>query len=153
MVSAATMRAVADVVGRGLFAGLAGTAAMTVSSMVEAKLSKRGSSTTPADAAAKVAGVEPTEEGRARFSSLAHWGYGTGWGVARGLISLVGLPAPAATAVHFAAVWGAEQAVLPAMRVGAPVWKYGASAAGTDALHHTVYAVATGLAYTWLDRK
>ncbi|WP_069811265.1 hypothetical protein [Streptomyces sp. TP-A0874] len=151
MTSAATIRTLADVVGRGLFAGLAGTAAMTVSSTVEARLNKRGASSAPADAAATVAGVEPTESGRTRFNSMAHWGYGTGWGIARGLLSLTGMSAPAATAAHLGAVWGAEQAVLPALGVGAPVWKYGASATGTDALHHTVYAVATGLAYAWLD--
>ena len=37
--------------GRGLIAGLIGTAAMTVSSTAEAKLSGRGPSTTPAAAA------------------------------------------------------------------------------------------------------
>lgn len=39
---------VASNVGKGLFAGLAGTAAMTVSSTLEMKLSGRGASQTPA---------------------------------------------------------------------------------------------------------
>lgn len=40
--------------GRGLVAGLIGTAAMTISSTAEAKLSGRGASTTPAAAAGEV---------------------------------------------------------------------------------------------------
>ena len=45
--------------GKGLFAGVAGTAAMTVSSTLEMKLSGRPASQTPAEAAEKVLQVEP----------------------------------------------------------------------------------------------
>jgi hypothetical protein len=70
-----------EALGRGLVAGLLGTAAMTISSTAEAKLSGRGASTTPAQAAGKVAGVVPRDEaGEQRFNTLAHWGYGTAWG-------------------------------------------------------------------------
>lgn len=47
-----------------MVAGVVGTAAMTVSSTLEAKLRGREPSTTPARAA------------------VAHWGCGTGWGAA-----------------------------------------------------------------------
>jgi hypothetical protein len=50
-------------VGKGLFAGAAGTAVMTVSSTLEMKLSGRGASQTPAQAAEKVLEVEPEDEG------------------------------------------------------------------------------------------
>jgi hypothetical protein len=50
-------------VGKGLFAGVAGTAMMTVSSTLEMKLSGRGPSQTPAEAAKKVLKVEPEDEG------------------------------------------------------------------------------------------
>ena len=40
----------AAAVGKGLFAGAAGTVAMTISSTLEAKLRDRGSSSAPADA-------------------------------------------------------------------------------------------------------
>jgi hypothetical protein len=64
---------VAANVGKGLFAGLAGTAAMTVSSTLEMKLSGRPASQTPADAAEKVLHVEPeNEDSEARFSNLVH---------------------------------------------------------------------------------
>ncbi|MDQ2672006.1 MAG: hypothetical protein M3Y38_04190, partial [Actinomycetota bacterium] len=58
-----------------------------------------------------------------------------------------------ATAAHLGLVWGAEQVVLPTLDVSAPVFKYGGKAIATDLLHHVVYATATGLAYSYLDRS
>ena len=79
-------------VGKGLFAGAAGTVAMTVSSTLEAKLRERGSSSAPADAAGKALGVQPRdEEGQARFSNIVHWAYGTSWGAVRGLLHAAGV--------------------------------------------------------------
>jgi hypothetical protein len=141
-------------VNKGMFAGVAGTAVMTVSSTLEMKLSGRSASQTPAEAAEKVLKVEPEDEGaEARFSNLVHWGYGTAWGAARGLLASVGLSGPVATAAHLGLVWGAEQVVLPALDVSAPVFKYGSKATATDLLHHIVYATATGVAYSYLDRS
>lgn len=145
---------VASDFGKGLFAGLAGTVAMTASSTLEMKLSGRAASETPAQAAEEVLGVEPKDEDEeARFSNLVHWGYGTGWGGVLGLLAAAGLSGPAATVAHLALVWGSEQVVLPKLNVSAPVFKYGGKAVGTDLLHHTVYATATGLAYAYLDRS
>lgn len=71
----------AAAVGKGLAAGIAGTAAMTVSSTLEANLRGRGASTTPAQAASRLLGVAPVDEqGERRFNNLVHWGYGTAWG-------------------------------------------------------------------------
>lgn len=149
-----TLGDVAANVGKGLFAGLAGTAAMTVSSTAEMKLSGRGASETPAQAAEKVLNVQPDDdESEATFSNLVHWGYGTGWGGVRGLLDSAGLSGPAATVAHLTLVWGGEQVILPALNVSAPVFKYGGKAVATDLLHHVVYAAATGLAYAYLDRS
>ena len=127
---------------------------MTVSSTLEMKFSGRGASQTPAEAAEEVLGVEPKDEkSEAWFSNLVHWGYGTGWGSVRGLLATAGLSGPTATAAHFALVWGSEQVILPALNVSAPVFKYGSKATATDLLHHVVYATATGLTYSYLDRS
>ncbi len=144
---------VAGAVGKGLFAGVAGTALMTVSSTLEAKLTGRGSSSAPADAAGKVLGVQPRDEaGQARFSNAVHWGYGISWGAVRGLITLTDPSPPAATATHFAAIWGSSLVMLPALDVAPAPWKQPLSGLATDAFHHTVYAVGTSAAYVLLDR-
>ncbi len=145
---------VAAAVGKGLFAGVAGTAVMTVSSTLEMKLRERGASSAPARAAAKVLGVEPVDEAsEARFSNMVHWGYGTAWGGIRGLLAAAGLSGSAATAAHLAAVWGSEQVMLPALDVAPPFWEWGAEEVAIDAFHHFVYAAATGVAYSLLDRS
>ena len=145
---------VAAAFGKGLFAGAAGTAAMTLSSTLEMKQRGRAASSAPADAAAKVLGVEPKgEKEEARFSTLVHWGYGTSWGAARGLIGAAGLSGMRAQAAHFGAVWGTEQIALPALGVAPPFWKWGAKEVAIDAFHHLVYASATNVAYTLLDRR
>ena len=144
---------VAAAFGKGVFAGVAGTSAMTISSTVEMRLRGRAASSTPAKAAAKVLGVEPIdEESEARFSNLVHWGYGTAWGGARGLLGAAGLSGPAATAAHFGAVWGSEQVMLPALGVAPPLTEWGAKEVAIDVLHHIVYVGATGMAYSLLDR-
>lgn len=143
----------AAAVGKGLFAGAIGTAAMTASSMIEMKIQNRAGSSAPADAAAKVLGVKPVDEdAEARFANIVHWGYGIGWGSVRGILGAAGLSGPAATAAHFATVWGSEQVMLPALDVAPPITEWGAQEIAVDALHHIVYAVATGIAYSALDR-
>ncbi|MDQ3728297.1 MAG: hypothetical protein M3355_01775 [Actinomycetota bacterium] len=145
---------IASDVGKGLFAGAAGTVAMTVSSTIEAKVRDRGSSSAPADAAGKVLGIQPRDEdGKARFSNVVHWAYGTSWGAVRGLLHAAGLDGAKATAAHFAAIWGSAQAMLPALDVAPPPWESPPEEIGIDAFHHAVYAVATGIAFTALERS
>lgn len=143
----------AGAVGKGLIAGMAGTAAMTLSTTAEMKLTGRGASDTPARAVGKLLQIQPrNDEGRKRLSNAVHWSYGTSWGVARGLLAAAGLGGPAASVLHFASVWGASLAMLPSLGVAPPPTKWGWRELATDALHHVVYAAATGAAYTWIDR-
>jgi hypothetical protein len=144
----------AAAVGKGLAAGLAGTAAMTVSSTLEAKLRGREASTAPARAASKVLGVAPVDEqGEHRFNTLVHWGYGTGWGAARGVIAAVGLGGVGSTLAHLGAVWGSEQVALPATGAAPPATRWESADVAIDVWHHLVYATATSVAYRWLDRR
>jgi hypothetical protein len=146
------IREIAEDVGKGLVAGVVGTAAMTISSTIEEKLSGREPSDTPAKAAGKVLGVQPRDPaGRARFSNFAHWGYGTSWGAVRGLLAALGVRGPSASLAHFALVWGAEQVMLPTLKVAPPPWEWGAEPLALDGLHHAVYAGTTGIAYELID--
>ena len=148
------MKTLAANIGKGLVAGVAGTAAMTISSSVEARLRHRAASSAPARATAKVLGIKDFEDGiaAARFNDLAHWGYGTGWGLVRGLLASAGLSPRTATAAHGAAVWGSAAVALPALEVAPPFVFWGRKEVAIDLWHHTVYAAATGFAYRLLDR-
>jgi len=143
---------VAGSIGKGLVAGFAGTAAMTISSTIEARLRGRTPSSAPARATAKVLGIASFEDSvaQARFNDLSHWGYGTGWGVIRGLLAAAGLSPRKATAAHGAAVWGSAQVTLPALDVAPPAIFWPKQEIAIDAFHHTVYALATGIAYELL---
>jgi hypothetical protein len=139
----------ATAIGDGLVAGCLGTAAMTVSSTIEARLRHRAASSAPARATAKALGIAEFENdlAKARFNDLSHWGYGTGWGIVRGVLGAAGMPAAKATAAHGAAVWGSAAVTLPALDVAPPFVFWGREEVAIDLFHHTVYAIATGLAY------
>ncbi|HEU0247406.1 MAG TPA: hypothetical protein VFR38_10015 [Gaiellaceae bacterium] len=143
----------ASSIGKGLVAGFVGTAAMTVSSTLEARIRHRAASSAPARATAKVLGIKEFEDdiAAARFNDLSHWGYGTGWGVVRGLLGATGMSPKAATAAHGAAIWGSAQVTLPALEVAPPFIFWGKKEVAIDVFHHTVYAAATGLAYKLID--
>ena len=147
------LKRLASSIGTGLFAGVVGTAAMTVSSTIESKLRGRKPSEAPAQAAAKVLGVSPAgEEEKKRFSNLVHWGYGTAWGAMRGIIGATGLRGTPAAALFFTAVWGTELSMLPALGVAPPVTEWGRDEIAIDAGHHVVYAAVVSLAYEGFDR-
>jgi hypothetical protein len=143
------MKAIADHIGRGLVAGFVGTAAMTASSTLEARWRGRAASSAPARATAKVLGIKEFDGdvAQARFNDLSHWGYGTGWGVVRGLLGATGMRARRATAAHGAAIWGSAAVTLPALEIAPPFVFWGKEEVAIDLFHHAVYAVATGLAY------
>jgi hypothetical protein len=144
----------ARTIGKGALAGFAGTAVMTVSSTLEAKLRKRAASTAPARAAQKVLGIKEFQSPRdvARFSDLVHWGYGTGWGVVRALLGELGLGPRLATPAHFAALWGSELVMLPTLEVAPPAYLWPKQEVAIDVFHHLVYAGATAYAYERLTR-
>ena len=148
-----TTEKLAGSIGKGLVAGVIGTASMTVSSTVEARLRHRKPSSAPARATAEVLGITSfaDEIAHARFNDLAHWGYGTAWGVVRGLLDTAGLPPRAATAAHAAAVWGSAQVALPALDIAPPAIFWAPREIAIDAFHHTVYAITTGIAYELLS--
>ena len=145
---------VAGAIGRGLIAGLVGTAAITLSQGIEAKLRNRKPSTTPAQAAGKVLGVKPVgEQEERRFSNMVHWGYGTAWGGVRGLLDVAGLNGVAADAAHMGAVSATAMTMLPAMKLSQPQTKQPVEEIAIETLHHLVYALATGVTYAWLKEN
>ncbi|MBS7565230.1 hypothetical protein KHS38_12525 [Mucilaginibacter sp. Bleaf8] len=138
--------------GKGLLAGLAGTAAITLSQMIEMSITKRKPSDAPAKVASEITDVQPTsEETKAKVNQEIHWAYGTSWGVARGLIGLTGLKGLPASLLHFGAIWGTALVMLPKYDAAPPVTEEPPKTVAIDALHHAVYALAAGLVYDALD--
>ncbi|HEX8460956.1 MAG TPA: hypothetical protein VF623_05985, partial [Segetibacter sp.] len=59
--------------GIGVMAGIVGTAAITISQMIEMKIDGREASSAPADAASKVLDIKPeSEEKKAKVSQQIH---------------------------------------------------------------------------------
>lgn len=143
---------VAGAIGKGLMAGAAGTLAITLSQMIEMKITKRKPSEAPAEAAEKVLDVKPaTEEDKQKFSQEVHWAYGTSWGVTRGILSLLGLKGLPATAVHFATIYSTALVMPSSLKVAPPLKEWSAKEFAVDALHHAVYAVVAGLVFDALS--
>ncbi|WP_276496453.1 hypothetical protein [Pontibacter litorisediminis] len=164
-----------NAIGKGILAGLAGTAAITISQMIEMQITKREGSKAPTKVAGQVLGVTPSnkeeseelsgepedtdktnkevkEEHAERFSQIMHWQYGTSWGVARGLLSLAGVKGWPATATHFGAIWSTALVMLPAANASEPITEWSPKQIALDVLHHSVYAIAAGLLYDYIDQ-
>jgi hypothetical protein len=145
---------VAGSVGRGLIAGLLGTALMTVSSTIEMRVRRRPPYMVPARVVEELFGLETASDAdRERLSSAVHWMYGIGWGGVRGLLdTLSRLNGPAAAGVHLVTVWGSGLVVLPSMGVASSINEMPRREVAIDLLHHAVYALVTHAAYEVLRR-
>lgn len=139
-------------IGKGIIAGIAGTAAMTLSQWIEMRITQRKPSNSPAEAASKVLGVKPvSEEDKSKFTNIIHWLYGTGWGMARGIISLPGVRGVSASALHFAAVYSTALIMLPSLKVAPPVKDWDGKTIAVDVWHHLVYAAVAGIAFELME--
>jgi hypothetical protein len=140
-------------IGKGLLAGLVGTAAITLSQMIEMRITKRKVSEAPTKVVAQVADVKPvTDEAKEKVTQKIHWTYGTSWGIARGLLGLTSLPAWAAIAAHFSALWATSLVMLPAFDAGPKITEEEPKTVAIDVMHHAVYAIAAGLTYDAIDK-
>lgn len=132
-------------IGRGLIAGLAGTAAITISQWAETKMNKKPPGFAPADAASTAFGIEAsTMETRASFSKKVHWVYGTTWGIPRALLSTLNIKGLPASAIYFAALFYTALTIEPDFEVSPPVDEWSKKDISIDALHHLIYVAAVG---------
>lgn len=130
---------------RAILAGLAGTAAMTLSQMAEQRVTGRKSSNTPAQAACYLLGFKTrTEAQEHKLADRVHWAYGTTWGL--GQLALRRVPEPLRTVLFFGTVWASGAAMLTAAKLSPPPTEWSADSLATDLGHHVVFAAASGLA-------
>jgi hypothetical protein len=68
-------------------------------------------------------------------------------GAIRGVLDVAGLEGPAASATHFALVWGGDAALYRSLGIADVPWRWGADELAADLLHKGVYAAVTGAVY------
>jgi hypothetical protein len=135
-------------IGWGLAAGVAGTAAMTLSQRLEQSFTHREGSTVPAQVGAKVMGSAPaTEEGALQMGWAVHWSHGVTMGLVRGLLGLTPMSAGAASAVHFGALWGGDALLYRALGIDEMPWKWEKEGLVTDLGHKLVLSAVTSAVF------
>ena len=142
------------VLGRGVAAGLAGTAVMTAFQLlVEMPMTRRKESFAPAELAMRLLPVRPaTRRGRRQLNYAAHFALGAGWGVARGALARAGLTGQPAIGATFAAMYPADLATATLLGVYRPrTWT--TRDVVVDVVDKLVQAEATGLVYDRLQRR
>lgn len=138
-------------VGRGVLAGLAGTAVMTVfQKCVEMPLTGRADSYAPADFAQRVLPLHPEDaEARKRLNYLTHFALGTGWGAVYGLAARAGLHGRRAVLTVFAVMYTGDLALNTALGLYKPT-TWSRTDWAIDVGDKFVQAAATGAAFDHL---
>ena len=145
------MNDLVEAIGFGLLAGLAGTVALTLSETLEMRLTGREASMVPGQVGAKLLGRDPDQEPNlGRLSTIVHWSHGISLGAVRGLLWLAGLGPVAATAVHYAAVWGGDALLYRSLGISPWPWQWKGGELARDLFHKGVYAVVTGVVFELL---
>ena len=139
----------------GMLAGAVGTVAMTLTQRVEMSISGRAPSTVPGQVGAHlVPGTDPGSlSDVARLGGPVHWGHGIAMGALHGVLDEAGLHGPAASAAHFALVWGGDAALYRTLGIADVPWRWSAAELGDDLGHKAVYAAVTGLTYDALTAR
>jgi len=146
---------IASSIGKGIIAGLVGTAAITLVQLIEKKIKREEKQDTkPADAVIKTLDIRPsTEADKPKLAQRVHWTYGTLWGIAYGLLRASKLKPVPASIVQFVLVSGAAMFILPSTKVAPPVKKWDMPTIASSSLNHAVYAAATALGYAAINEK
>ena len=146
-------RSIGAAAGRGVVAGLAGAAFMTLGEKLEQKLTGRANSYVPARAVRAAVGMETSDTAKPMVANHAmHWATAGLLGAVRGVWSALGIRGAEATATHTVVRLAFDQTLENLTGVGAPPATWPAGERAVDVLHKGVYAVATGLvADAWID--
>jgi hypothetical protein len=132
-------------VGRGVVAGVAGTAVMTAfQKFIEMPITGREESYAPANFAAKMLPIEPKDQQeRQRLNWATHFALGAMWGTAFGLAGRAGLHGQKAVATVFATVYTGDVLLNTALGLYQPSSWSGRDVA-IDVIDKLVQAEATG---------
>ncbi|WP_435107388.1 hypothetical protein [Nocardiopsis synnemataformans] len=138
----------ASALGRGVFAGLAGTVAMTAfQKFVEMPITQREESYAPAMFAKRVLPFQPTDQQQeARLNYITHYSLGAMWGSAYGVAASAGLRGRRAVLTVFGVVYTGDVVLNTALGLYEP-WKWSKQDIIVDVLDKFVQAAATGVIF------
>ena len=134
-----------NVAVRGLLAGLAGVAVMTLAEKLEQQLTGRPNSYVPAHTLERLLGMEhkPDEE-RLMPNWAMHWGQGVALGAVRGMMAAHGFRGPVGSFMFMNLRLMNDQTLENATGVGAPPWTWPVDEQVLDLVHKGIYAFVTG---------
>jgi hypothetical protein len=135
-------------VGRGVVAGVGGTALMTAfQKLVEMPLTKRADSYAPANFAEKVTPVSTdSAQGRRRLNLVTHFALGTMWGAAYGIAAAKGLRGQRAVNTVFGVVYVGDVVLNTALGLYQPR-QWSAKDVAIDVVDKYVQAQGTGAVF------
>lgn len=138
----------AEALGRGVIAGVAGTAVMTAfQKLVEMPVTGRPDSYAPASFAEKVLGLRPSDAAaRRRLNNGTHFALGTMWGAAYGVAARAGLRGPRAVAAVFVTVYTGDVLLNTALGLYRP-GEWSRQDWVVDVVDKLVQAAATGAVF------
>ena len=133
-------------VWKGMLAGAAGVAVMTIGEKIEQRLTGRPSSYMPAHTLERLLGMSQRRGSERRMLNLAmHYGQAILLGAWRGLMAEGGLRGPRASAMFTVIRLANDQTLENVTGQGAPPWTWPRDELVVDVLHKGVYAFTTGL--------
>ena len=135
-------------------AGFLGTVCMTISQLIEIRITKRAASFTPAIIISRIFRIPFAalpEQAKMRLNWAVHVGYGTLLGLTVPILLLIGVKKPMLLYLAtFAFVWGQGLVVVPILGGHPPPWRWGPKWIFIDAFHHAVLAIGSVLFYLLL---
>jgi hypothetical protein len=153
-------------VARAAVTGLAGMAAMALSTGLEMRLRGRASSGVPADVLARALEELPgapaaraarrlrrDEPLRRAVSWAAPWPTALAAGGVREALAAAGLDEPEATAALFVLVCLPDLGLAPLAGAAEPPWRWGADELAISLAHHLAFALAAGAARSALTAR
>jgi hypothetical protein len=134
-----------SVLARGLLAGAAGAAAMTLAEKVEQSLTGRPNSYVPARTLERLLGLPagPDRE-RLGLNWAMHWGQGIALGAVRAWMAKRGFGGPFGSFLFLNLRLLNDQTLENATGAGAPPWTWPRDEQAVDVLHKAVYAFVAG---------
>ena len=136
---------------RGMVAGAAGVAAMTLGEKLEQLVTGRPNSFVPAHTLERLLGLpERPDSERLGLNWTMHWGQGIFLGAVRGMMAERGFRGPVGSFMYMNLRLLNDQTLENATGVGAPPWTWPVDEQAIDLLHKAVYAFTTGAVADWL---